>query len=48
MLHAEDGECVVTCLDGNRLALVEARDDEGPIDLPRLLPRLEAAPFVVS
>jgi methionyl-tRNA formyltransferase len=47
-LHAEESQCVVTCLDGERLSVLEASDARGPIDLPGLLARLEHSPVPVS
>jgi methionyl-tRNA formyltransferase len=47
-MHAEDGQCVITCVDAERLALLEARDPRGPVDLARLRARLEHSPIAVS
>ena len=47
-LHAEDERCVITCVDTNRLALLEAHDVHGPIDLPSLRAHLEHSPIRVS
>jgi methionyl-tRNA formyltransferase len=47
-LRAEDGRCVITCIDGERLALLEARNPRGAIDLAKLRLRLEQAPIAVS
>jgi methionyl-tRNA formyltransferase len=47
-LCCDDGECVVTCVDGARLSVLEARDARGPIDFSDLLARLEHSPIPVS
>lgn len=47
-LQAQDGLCVVTCADGASLALLEARDTRGPIDLHALLARLAQTSIAVS
>jgi len=47
-LHTEDGHCVVTCVDGNGLALLGATDPRGPVDLARLRERLERSSVAVS
>lgn len=47
-LRAENGQCVVACIDAQRLALLEARGPGGPIDLARLRARLEHSPMIVS
>jgi methionyl-tRNA formyltransferase len=47
-LHAEDERCVITCSDANRLALLEAHDGHGPIDLTFLRAQLELSPIPVS
>lgn len=48
MLRAEEERCVITCIDGERLVLLEARNQRGPIDLAKLRPRLEHAPIAVG
>jgi methionyl-tRNA formyltransferase len=48
LLRAEDGLCVVVCIDGERLALLGARTEHGPIDLTRLHARLVRSPIAVS
>lgn len=47
-LRAEDGQCVITCNDAERLALLEARDQHGPVDLARVRARLEHSHIAVS
>ena len=47
-LHADDGRCVITCIDGERLALLEASDPRGPVDFARLRAQLERSPIAVS
>jgi len=47
-LHAEDGRCVVGCIDGERLELLEATDPRGPVDFAKLRKRLERSPVAVS
>jgi methionyl-tRNA formyltransferase len=47
-LHADDTHCVITCADGERLALLQASDSRGSIDLVKLRARLAHAPMVVS
>jgi methionyl-tRNA formyltransferase len=47
-LHAEDGCCAITCADGELLALLEASDPRGPVDLAKLRARLEQSPLPVS
>ena len=47
-LHAEGELCVVTCIDANRLALLEAADARGAIDLTALQARLDQSPLAVS
>jgi hypothetical protein len=47
-LQADDDQCVVTCLDGERLSVLEASDARGPIDFGSLRQRLENAPIPVS
>lgn len=47
-LRAEAGHPVVTCQDGRRLAILEARDRHGPLNMTRLLRRIEHAPIRVS
>jgi methionyl-tRNA formyltransferase len=47
-LRAEDGRCVITCIDGERLVLLEARTLRGPIDLTKLRSRLERSPIAVQ
>ena len=48
MLRAEGGQCVVTCPDGERLAVLEASNAHGPIDLESLRTRLELSPVLLS
>jgi methionyl-tRNA formyltransferase len=48
ILHAEDERCVITCVDANRLALLEAHDGHGPIDLTSLHAQLRLSPIPVS
>lgn len=47
-LRVAGGQCVVTCVDGERLCLLEARDERGPIDLRALQARLAGVPLPVS
>ena len=47
-LRAEEGQCVVTCLDGERLAVLEASNVHGPIDAKTLVNRLELSSLPVS
>lgn len=47
-LHAEGEACVITCADGERLALLEAHNPRGPVDLARLRARLDQSPIVLS
>ena len=47
-LRAEDGQCVVTCLDGEKLSVLEASNAQGPIDIASLCLRLELSPLTVS
>jgi methionyl-tRNA formyltransferase len=47
-LRAEDGACVVTCADGERLMLLEASNDRGPIDLSVFSQSLAYSPLPVS
>jgi methionyl-tRNA formyltransferase len=48
LLRPDDGRCVVICIDGERLAILAARDQHGPIDLAQLRARLERSPIAVS
>ncbi|HKU14391.1 MAG TPA: formyltransferase [Steroidobacteraceae bacterium] len=48
LLRAEDGRCVVMCIDGERLALLEASNARGPIDLTQLHARLEHSLIAVG
>jgi methionyl-tRNA formyltransferase len=48
VLRAEQGHCVVTCLDGEQLCVLEASDGQRPIDFGNLRSRLEHAPIPVS
>jgi methionyl-tRNA formyltransferase len=47
-LHADAGRCVIACIDGERLELLEAMDRCGPVDVARLRARLERSPMTVS
>ena len=47
-LRAENGACVVTCADGERLCLLEAANDHGPIDLSVFSQSLAYSPLPVS
>jgi hypothetical protein len=46
-LTAEAGDCVVTCGDGERLCVLEARNDQGA-DLRALQAKLAGAALPVS
>jgi methionyl-tRNA formyltransferase len=48
ILHANDAHCVINCSDGESLALLEASNPHGSIDLARLRARLQRAPMAVS
>jgi methionyl-tRNA formyltransferase len=48
VLQAEEDRCVVTCVDGERLSVLEARGARGPIDLSNMLTRLAHSPIPVS
>lgn len=47
-VRAEDGLCVITCIDGERLALLEAHNPRGPVDLTQLRAHCEHSPVSVS
>lgn len=47
-VRAEDGLCTITCIDRERLALLDVRSECGSGDLARLRARLEQSPMVVS
>ena len=47
-LHAEDEQCVITCIDAQRLALLEAHAVHGSIDLISLRAQLQHSPIRVS
>jgi methionyl-tRNA formyltransferase len=47
-LRAEGGACVVTCADGERLQLLEAANERGPIDLRVFSQSLAYSPLPVS
>lgn len=47
-LRADDGQCVITCSDDERLVLHEAYDPRGPVDVEQLRARLEHSPISVS
>ncbi len=47
-LRAEDGGVVVTCTDGERLRVLEASTDRGPVDLASLSQSLAGAALPVS
>jgi len=47
-LRAEHGHCVITCLDGQQLELLEAWDSYGPMNMAALLDRLQHSAIVVS
>ncbi len=47
-LRADNGRCVITCLDNHQLELLEARDHRGPVDMAGLSARLHQAPIAVG
>lgn len=48
VLRAEAGQCIITCVDGQHLVLLEAQDPRGPVDFSALLSRLERSPISVG
>jgi methionyl-tRNA formyltransferase len=48
VLYADADRCAVTCLDGERLCVLAARDEQGPVDLAAFAARLAHVTLRVS